>query len=210
MASEIVIIDNFDSFVYNIFQYIGELGFDSDVVRNTVPFEKIEKYEKIIISPGPGNPENEKDFGICKQAILELGKTKPILGICLGHQGIAHAFGGKIVKVTPMHGKKSRIFHNGKGIFKNVKNPLNVMRYHSLAVDESTLPSCLQITARTKDNMIMGLSHKKFPIVGIQFHPESIFTEEGKKVLLNFLLYEKKHVDEAQASVANKGKIHTK
>ncbi|MEK6981739.1 MAG: aminodeoxychorismate/anthranilate synthase component II [Candidatus Micrarchaeota archaeon] len=188
----VLLIDNFDSFVYNLYQYLGELGCKVDIIRNNqINLEEIKKknYSKIVISPGPGNPENERDFGKCKEVILELGKSIPVLGICLGHQGIANAFGGRVIKAQkPMHGKTSQINHNGNGLFKNIKNPLSIMRYHSLIADEFSLPSCLEIIARsTDDNVIMALRHKQFPIFGIQFHPESIMSEEGKQILKNFL-----------------------
>lgn len=188
---KLLLIDNFDSFVYNIYQYLGELGHTVDVVRNNEKtVEEIENsgYDAIIISPGPGNPSNSKDFGVCGEVIKKLGENTPILGICLGHQGIISVFGGRIIMAEkPMHGKMSVVMHNEKGIFEGVKNSLNVMRYHSLIGDEKTLPECLEITARsTDDNAIMAVRHKKFPIAGVQFHPESILSEEGKKILENF------------------------
>ena len=186
-----LLIDNFDSFVYNIYQYLGELGVEADVFRNdAITLDEIEKkgYEKIVISPGPGNPTTKKDFGICNRVITELGEKTPILGICLGHQGVISAFGGRIVRgKKPMHGKASIVRHDRSGIFSGVKNPIKVMRYHSLVGEESSLPECLRITARSEDDgAIMAVQHTKLPIFGVQFHPESIFTEEGKRILENF------------------------
>ena len=212
---KLLLIDNFDSFVYNLYQYLAELGHEVQVLRNNeITIEEISsrKYDGIVISPGPGNPDNEKDFGICKevirmvsgvgrqesgigghgsQVICQIPDTEyqiPILGVCLGHQGIISAFGGKIIRAKkPMHGKTSTVRHNGKGIFTEVKNPLTVMRYHSLIGDESSLPDCLEITARSEDdNAIMAVQHKTLPVFGVQFHPESIMTEEGKRILRNF------------------------
>ena len=188
---KLLLLDNFDSFVYNIYQAVSSLGIEVEVFRNNeVSIAEIEqkKYDKIIISPGPGNPSNEKDFGICKQVITDLNVETPILGVCLGHQGIISAFGGTIVHaLKPMHGKQSIIIHNEKTIFSGVKNPLRVMRYHSLIGNAVTLPNCLEITATSNDdNAIMAIQHKKLPIFGVQFHPESIMTEEGQKILKNF------------------------
>lgn len=187
---KLLLVDNFDSFVYNLYQYFGELGHTVDVVRNneiTVKEIASKGYDKIIISPGPGNPKNKRDFGVCSDVILRLGKKIPILGVCLGHQGIISSFGGEIIEAKkPMHGKTSIVKHTGKGIFANVKNPIKVMRYHSLVGDESSLPSSLEITAKSDDGEIMAIQHKIMPIFGLQFHPESILAEEGKKILENF------------------------
>ncbi len=192
MNPKILLIDNFDSFTYNLYQLLSELGCEVDVIRNNgLGLEEIsqKKYPHIVISPGPGTPENEKDFGVCKSVILELGKKTPILGVCLGHQGIISAFGGKIIRAKkPMHGKTDEIKHNGKGIFAGLKNPLRIMRYHSLIGQEESLPSCLEITAKSaSDSAIMAIRHKEFPICGVQFHPESIMAEEGRKMLKNFI-----------------------
>lgn len=190
----ILIIDNYDSFVYNLYQYLGDLGAKPFVIRNDkITIAEIMKLspEKIVLSPGPGNPENKKDFGVCADilsnySILELnGKNIPILGVCLGHQGIIAHFGGKIIMVKPMHGKTSEIEHDGKGIFLGVRNPVQVMRYHSLA--GTNIPDCLEINAKSRDGIVMAIKHKIFPIYGIQFHPESIMGEDGKKMLGNFL-----------------------
>lgn len=186
--TEVLIIDNFDSFVYNLYQYVGELGATVTVKRNNVSLLEIEKAapERIIISPGPGRPE---DAGISVEAIRRFGGKIPILGVCLGHQAVGSAFGADIVRArTLLHGKTSMIGHDGKGIFQRVKNPFIATRYHSLVIDESTLPKELEITAKTEDNgTIMGVRHKKLPVYGVQFHPESILTAEGKKIIKNFL-----------------------
>jgi anthranilate synthase component 2 len=187
-----LILDNYDSFVYNIAQILGELGVESDVYRNDqITLEQIQKnnYDAIIISPGPGNPENKKYFGICSDVITKLGPTKPILGICLGHQGIISCFGGKVVNAGNVrHGKTSPIKHFDDSIFDGVKNPFRATRYHSLVGDKTIIPDSLKITAIAEDDgEIMGVRHKDHLIVGVQFHPESIMTAEGKKILGNFL-----------------------
>ncbi len=193
---KILLIDNYDSFTYNLYQAIKGLGHTIDVFRNDeISIEEIKKrgYEKIALSPGPGDPTKERDFGVCREVISELGKSTPILGVCLGHQGIAAAFGGQIVKAyAPMHGKTSKIVHNGKGLFNGITSPMTAMRYHSLIAEESSLPDCLQITAKSLDDgAIMGLKHKSLPIHGVQFHPESIFTEQGLSIIKNFCEAEK-------------------
>ena len=185
----ILVIDNYDSFTYNLVQYLGELGADIEVYRNDkITLDEIKKLkglEKIVISPGPGVP---KDAGITEDVISTFGKKIPILGVCLGHQAIGEVFGGKIVGAKNlMHGKTSSIHHDGKGIFKGVENPFEATRYHSLLVDRRTFPKILRITAETKDKEIMGLQHKDDPIYGVQFHPESILTKAGKDILKNFL-----------------------
>ena len=184
----ILVIDNYDSFTYNLVQYLGELGADLVVFRNDeIGLAKIKKMapEKIIISPGPGAP---KDAGISKSVISDFGRETPILGVCLGHQCIGEVFGGKIVGAKRlMHGKTSLIYHDSKEIFKGVKNPFEATRYHSLLVERKSFPKALKITAETKEKEIMALRHKTFPVWGVQFHPESILTQEGKKILKNFL-----------------------
>lgn len=187
-----LIIDNYDSFTYNLYQFIGELGGNPTVVRNdkiALPDIGARKYSHIVISPGPGSPDDPAYFGVCKEVILTFGKDTPILGVCLGHQGIIYAFGGKVIMASLIkHGKTSIIKHNQKGIFENVKNPLVGMRYHSLIGEQISLPGSLEVTAISLDDKaIMGVRHKKYPIFGIQFHPESIGTEEGKMILGNFL-----------------------
>ena len=188
-----LIIDNYDSFVYNIAQRLGELGVTSDVIRNdhlTVEQIKNGNYDAIIISPGPGTPDDKRYFGVCRQVIQELGPTTPILGVCLGHQGIISCFGGKVVNAGNVrHGKTSLIKHYSDSLFKGVKNPFRATRYHSLVGDKMIIPNSLKITAISEDDgEIMGVSHKKFLIEGVQFHPESIMTDEGKKILENFIM----------------------
>ena len=184
----ILIIDNYDSFTYNLVQYLGELGADIKVVRNDeISINDIKKLkpDKIIISPGPGYP---KDAGITCNVIKAFAGKVPILGVCLGHQAIGYVFGGEIVRAKRlMHGKTSEIYHDGKTIFKGIKKPFTATRYHSLIVKRETLPKALEISAWTKEKEIMGLRHKKFKVEGVQFHPESILTDVGKKILANFL-----------------------
>ncbi|MFA7555291.1 MAG: aminodeoxychorismate/anthranilate synthase component II [Spongiibacteraceae bacterium] len=216
---KVLIIDNYDSFTYNLYQYIGEIltseqyrgkisDFNIIVKRNDeISLEQIrtENPDRIIISPGPGSPDDDSYFGICAEVILQLGKTIPILGVCLGMQGIVHVFGGKVVKAhLPMHGKISPINHNNQGMFQNIPDQLEVMRYHSLMAEAESFPECLQLTAAVGDIAvaefedkakihaggkfeIMGLQHRKYPIYGIQFHPESFATEGGKELIRNFL-----------------------
>jgi anthranilate synthase component 2 len=192
-----LIIDNYDSFVYNIAQILGELGVESDVIRNDkITIEDIKKrnYDAIIISPGPGTPEDEKYFGVCTKVIKEVGPTKPILGVCLGHQGIIHAFGGKVVNAGNVrHGKTSPVQYSQSPLFEGVQNPFRATRYHSLVGDKTIIPDELQVTAVALDDKeIMAVSHKKYLIQGVQFHPESIMTTEGKKILSNFVKSVKK------------------
>ena len=184
----ILLIDNYDSFTYNIVQYLGEFSAKTKVVRNNeITISEISTLnpQKIIISPGPCSP---KDAGISIETIQEFYKKIPILGVCLGHQAIGEAFGGKIIKApTPIHGKTSSISHTNKGIFKNIPNNFLATRYHSLVISKEEFPQELEITAQTDDNVIMGIQHKHYPIFGVQFHPESIATEYGKELLKNFL-----------------------
>ncbi|KAG0511333.1 MAG: Anthranilate synthase [Nitrosopumilales archaeon] len=193
-----LIIDNYDSFVYNLAQILGELGVESDVIRNdkiTIEQIKEKNYGAIIISPGPGTPEERKYFGICNDVITKLGAKTPILGVCLGHQGIIQCFGGKIVNAEKVrHGKTSPIKHFKDSIFDGVKNPFRATRYHSLVGDKTIIPDTLKITAIAEDDgEVMAVSHKKFLIEGVQFHPESIMTPEGKKILSNFVKMVKKN-----------------
>ncbi len=184
----ILMLDNYDSFTYNLVQYFGELGEKVKVYRNDgLTLKDIARLdpEKIVISPGPGRPENA---GISCAVIEEFGTRIPILGVCLGHQAIGYTFGGKIILAKNlMHGKTSKIYHYAKDIFKGIPNPFLATRYHSLVVERKTLPDCLEIIAWTKENEIMALRHKKFPLWGVQFHPESILTKSGKQILDNFL-----------------------
>jgi len=189
---KVLIIDNFDSFVYNLAQYVGELGGDPVVRRNNeITTSEIVGMDpdRIIISPGPGRPDDDRYFGVCLSVLRSISHETPTLGVCLGHQGIVHAFGGAIVRAQKlMHGKTSLVRHDGRGIFQNVANPLEATRYHSLVAEIFSLPACLKPTAYSLDDCeIMGVRHTKYPIEGIQFHPESILTREGKKILRNFL-----------------------
>ncbi|MFA5260712.1 MAG: aminodeoxychorismate/anthranilate synthase component II [Candidatus Omnitrophota bacterium] len=186
----ILVIDNYDSFTYNLVQYFGELKADVAVYRNdALTVAKIKKMrpERIVISPGPGRPEGA---GISVKVIQAVAGEIPVLGVCLGHQAIGYAYGGKIIHAKRlMHGKTSEIVHDGKGIFDKVDNPFPATRYHSLVLDPGTLPECLEVIAwtRDRDKEIMALRHKTYPLWGVQFHPESILTREGKTILANFL-----------------------
>lgn len=184
----ILIIDNYDSFTYNLYQYVGELYNNVKVLRNDkFSIEELKKLplKGIIISPGPGRPENA---GLSIKVIRAFEGKLPIMGICLGHQAIGQAYGGKVISAPEIkHGKTSIINHNGKGLFKDLENNLKIMRYHSLIVEKNTLPEDLEITAQTKDGLIMAIKHKKYPTYGLQFHPESIFTQSGKSIIKNFV-----------------------
>ena len=185
----VLVIDNYDSFTYNLVQYLGEFGAEVRVMRNdVVSVEDVAnaKVDRIVISPGPGRPEHA---GVTMDVIRRLGETTPILGVCLGHQAIGAVFGGDVVRAgVPMHGKTSTIEHDGQGVFSGIAGPFIASRYHSLVVAESGLPPELEITARTReDSHIMGLRHRSWPVHGVQFHPESILTGEGKHILQNFL-----------------------
>lgn len=184
-----MVIDNYDSFTYNLVQYFGELGEEMLVLLNDeVTIEEIEndlKPERILISPGPGTPD---DTGVSLEVLKKFGEKIPILGVCLGHQAIGQVFGGKIVRAPqPVHGKPVEIIHDNKTIFKGLENNFPAGRYHSLVVERNSLPECLQISATSPDGLIMGLRHNKYKIEGVQFHPESILTTGGKKLLRNFL-----------------------
>ncbi len=192
-AIKVVMVDNYDSFTYNLVQYFGELGADVTVVRNDqVTVEDIEKLapDKLVISPGPCTP---KEAGISVEAILKFAGKTPILGVCLGHQSIGYAFGGNIIHAKSiMHGKTSQVYHHNQGVFKGLNNPFTATRYHSLVIEQATIPDCLEITAWTQDEAgnldeIMGVRHKQLDIEGVQFHPESILTEHGHDMLRNFL-----------------------
>jgi len=184
----ILLLDNYDSFTYNLAQYLGELGCSLEVHRNDkISVEQIakKKPERIVISPGPCTP---REAGISVELIERLADTLPILGVCLGHQAIGAAFGGKIVRAPRLfHGKTSPIAHDGKGIFRGLPNPFTATRYHSLIVERGSLPRSLEISAETSDGIIMGLRHRQFKVEGVQFHPESVLTDSGKQILRNFL-----------------------
>lgn len=185
----VFVLDNYDSFTYNLVQYLGELGAAVRVVRNdatTVGEIAALGPERIVLSPGPGRPE---DAGVMMDVIRQLGGQTPILGVCLGHQAIGAVYGGTVVRAAaPMHGKTSMIEHNGRGLFTGIVGPFEASRYHSLVVAQDTLPGVLEVTARTQgDGIIMGLRHRTLPVHGVQFHPESILTGEGRRILRNFL-----------------------
>ncbi|HEY4734847.1 MAG TPA: aminodeoxychorismate/anthranilate synthase component II [Gemmatimonadaceae bacterium] len=190
----LLVLDNYDSFTYNLVQYLGELGQEPVVKRNDeIAVDDIGSMgvDRMVISPGPCTPS---EAGISVEAIRRWGNTIPILGVCLGHQAIGEAYGGRVVRArTLMHGKTSRITHDGKGIFSNVPNPLEVMRYHSLVVEPGSLPDDLEVVARAKDDAteIHAIKHRNYPVWGVQFHPESILTESGKEILRNFLTIER-------------------
>ena len=184
----ILMIDNYDSFTYNLVQYLGVLGAEVEVRRNDkVTLDEIEtmKPERIVISPGPGTPQSA---GITISMIERFHPKVPILGVCLGHQAIGAAFGGRVLHAARiMHGKTSEISHDSKGVFRGLPDPITATRYHSLAVERKSLPSCLEVSAEAEDGEIMGLRHRQYPVEGIQFHPESILTKEGMNILRNFL-----------------------
>ena len=187
-----LILDNYDSFVYNIAQYLGELGVECDVVRNdaiTLGGIRAGGYDAIVISPGPGTPEDGKSFGVCGAVIKEMGPATPVLGVCLGHQGIIAAFGGRVTNAGRVrHGKTSPVRHTGEGLFRGVKNPFRATRYHSLVGDKTVIPGVLEVTATAEDDgEIMGVRHREYPVQGVQFHPESVMTEDGKRILANFI-----------------------
>lgn len=189
---KVLVIDNYDSFVYNLVQYIGELGAETFVYRNDqVSLQELVKLkpDRIVISPGPGNPQDERYFGVCTKVLQSMSQEIPTLGVCLGHQGIIHAYGGRIVSAKKlMHGKTCLIKHDQQALFAGVSNPFSATRYHSLAGEHDSIPSCLAITAEAiDDGEIMGVRHVKYPIFGVQFHPESILCHDGKKIIQNFL-----------------------
>jgi anthranilate synthase component II len=184
----LLLIDNYDSFTYNLYQYLGELGASVEVVRNdAVTLEDIEQLapERIIISPGPGNPG---DAGISNEAIRRFAGTMPILGVCLGHQCIGEVYGGVVSRAGEiLHGKVSHVTHDGRGIFAGLPSPIEATRYHSLAIEPATVPAELEVTARSESGVIMGVRHRTLPVEGVQFHPESILTPDGHQILRNFL-----------------------
>jgi anthranilate synthase component 2 len=188
----ILVIDNYDSFVFNLVQYVGSLGITPYVYRNDeISIDEAEKLcpDRILISPGPGNPEDIRYFGVCSRILERMSSEIPTLGVCLGHQGIIHFFGGRITKAKRlMHGKTSSIKHDGKGIFKGIENPFIATRYHSLVGEKNSIPDCLEISAESLDDgEIMGVRHIDYPIVGIQFHPESILCRPGMQIIKNFI-----------------------
>ena len=183
---KILLLDNYDSFTYNVYQLLSELGAAVEVIRNDkITIDAVKNYSAVIISPGPGVPS---DAGISEQVISELKGELPILGICLGHQAIGEVFGGKIVRAKEIvHGKTSKLIHNGKGLYFALEQKIEVGRYHSLIIERETLPDCLEITSELEDGTIMGVRHKNFDVEGIQFHPESILTPCGRQMMTNFL-----------------------
>ncbi|HUK75461.1 MAG TPA: aminodeoxychorismate/anthranilate synthase component II, partial [Nitrososphaerales archaeon] len=188
---KVLVIDNYDSFVYNLAQYVGELGGEPEVFRNdeiTLAQVKDMAPERIVISPGPGHPADAHYFGVCEKVLKEVSPHVPTLGVCLGHQGIGTSFGGTVSPASRlMHGKTSLIVHDGQGLLKGVKNPFQATRYHSLAIQKDDIPEELKVTALSLDDAeVMGVRHRKYPIEGVQFHPESIMTGEGKKIIKNF------------------------
>jgi anthranilate synthase component 2 len=189
---KVLVIDNYDSFVYNLVQYVGMLGATPVVYRNDeLSLKKAKELdpERIIISPGPGTPEDVRYFGVCSQILRTMSQKIPTLGVCLGHQGIISTFGGKIIRAKSlMHGKSCMIHHDGKGVLTGIANPFEATRYHSLVGDRETIPSCLEISAESASDLeIMGVRHVEYPIEGVQFHPESILTTSGKRIIKNFL-----------------------
>jgi len=186
-ALSILLLDNYDSFTYNLYQYLCELGADVEVARNDeITLDEIaaKKLDGIVISPGPSRPENA---GISMAVIERFGPTMPILGVCLGHQSIGLVYGGEVVTVEPVHGKKSAVDHRGVGCFEGLPTPVDAGRYHSLAIARDSLPEVLELTATSADGLVMGIRHREYPVEGIQFHPESILTEDGMAILGNWL-----------------------
>jgi anthranilate synthase/aminodeoxychorismate synthase-like glutamine amidotransferase len=188
MGAKVLVIDNVDSFVYNLVQYLGELGAQPIVVRNneiTVADALATKPDAVLLSPGPGRPE---DAGILCDAITAFAGKVPVFGVCLGHQAIGHVFGGNVIRAPELlHGKTSLVHHHNTGVFSGLESPVQATRYHSLVVEAATLPDCLEVTATTDDGMIMGMRHREVDVEGVQFHPESILTNHGHKMLANFL-----------------------
>ncbi|GCE03131.1 anthranilate synthase component II [Dictyobacter aurantiacus] len=184
----LLLLDNYDSFTYNLYQYLAELGAEVVVKRNDeVTLADVEQLqpERIVVSPGPCTPS---EAGMSCEVIAAFGSRIPVLGVCLGHQSIGQVYGGRVIRAPePMHGKTSQMHHNGKGVFRNLPRPFEAIRYHSLIVEEDSLPEVLEVTARTDDGLIMGLKHRAYPVEGVQFHPESIMTNVGKDLLRNFL-----------------------
>ncbi|MCA1831851.1 MAG: aminodeoxychorismate/anthranilate synthase component II [Actinomycetota bacterium] len=191
MSARILIIDNYDSFTYNLMQELAELGGSPTVVRNDAwTMEQVREFaaDGIVISPGPGTPEKPSDVGISNEVIRELGPTTPLLGVCLGHQCIGYVYGGRIVRAPSLlHGKVSPIYHRGEGVLDGLPIPFEATRYHSLIVERGSLPHELKVTAETADEIVMAVRHRQHPVEGVQFHPESVLTTEGMRILKNFL-----------------------
>jgi anthranilate synthase/aminodeoxychorismate synthase-like glutamine amidotransferase len=186
-ALRILLLDNYDSFTYNLYQYLCQLGADVEVARNdeiSVDDIAAREFDGIVISPGPSRPENA---GISLEVVRRFGPTTPILGVCLGHQSIGMVYGGEVITVEPVHGKKSAVDHRGHGVFEGLPTPIEAGRYHSLAVERGSLPDVLELTATSPDGLVMGLRHREYPVEGIQFHPESILTADGMTMLGNWL-----------------------
>jgi anthranilate synthase/aminodeoxychorismate synthase-like glutamine amidotransferase len=185
MTVRVAVIDNYDSFTYNLVQYLAELGAEPEVFRNdAVGVDALRDFDALVVSPGPGTPA---DAGISIEAIRELTGVMPVLGVCLGHQALAEAFGGRVVRHQPVHGKTSRVRHDGGAPYDGLPDGFEATRYHSLVVEEGSLPAELEVSARTDDGVVMGLRHREQPTFGVQFHPESVLTGEGKRLLRNFL-----------------------
>ncbi len=188
---KVLIVDNYDSFVYNLYQRLGELGATPTVVRNdavTLTDVRHMAPDALVLSPGPGHPSNVRDFGVCADLLRHMSSYVPTLGVCLGHQGIASVFGGRVGHaVRLLHGKSSSIRHDGRTIFEGLPNPFTAGRYHSLAIDRDAMPSELEVSATSEDGEVMAVRHRRFPIEGVQFHPESVLTPDGPALLANFL-----------------------
>jgi len=193
MKPRVLLIDNYDSFTHNLFQLFAIAGAEVRVVRNDeIDLAGIDAHapSHVVLSPGPGHPDRTRDFGVCRDVLAHRATRFPILGVCLGHQGIASVAGARVVRApSPQHGKTDRVSHDGTGLFAGASTPLSVMRYHSLVVEESTLPTTLRVTARNEAGLVMALRHTKLPIAGVQFHPESIGTPEGDILIRNFLAW---------------------
>jgi len=190
MRPKVLLVDNYDSFVHNLAHCLAKAGADPVVVRNDrLDLDSIRRdFQGVVISPGPGHPANQGDFGSCLELLQRVSPELPTLGVCLGHQGIAQAFGGAVARAPmPLHGKATAIVHDGEGVFKGLPSPITVGRYHSLCVLEDGLPPCIKITARSTDGTVMGLRHLQYPIEGVQFHPESVLTESGQGIVDNFV-----------------------
>jgi len=190
MKMKILVLDNYDSFTYNLVQYLGELGAEPLVYRSDeLSCDEIRELtpQGIVISPGPGHPA-DRYFGVCAQVLREISPRVPTLGVCLGHQGIGVVFGGRITRAKELrHGKTSRIYHDGRGVFRGLPNGFPAARYHSLVLERESLPDALEVSAESEDGEVMGVRHRAYPIEGVQFHPESVLTRQGKRLLLNFL-----------------------